>query len=98
MAMTTNDLLWITNIALVIIQTIIVAFILREYLDAGFTPVGRLLISAAFLFLVQSIILLSSYYYWWMLRNTDYHVAIPLLVSTLLSLIGLYFLYRISKL
>ncbi len=96
--MTVNDLLWMINIILVVIQTILVAFILREYLDAGFTPIGKLLISAAFLFLVQSMILLSSYYYWWVMRNTDYHVAFPLLISTLLSLIGLFMLYRISRL
>ncbi|MDT7902492.1 MAG: hypothetical protein RQ838_00345 [Caldivirga sp.] len=96
--MNTNDLIWMVDIVLVVVQTFIVALILREYLDAGFTPVGRLLITAAFLFLVQSIVLLSSYYYWWAIRNTDYHVAVPLLASTLLSLIGLYMLYRISKL
>ncbi|ABW02467.1 hypothetical protein [Caldivirga maquilingensis] len=96
--MNVNDLLWIINIILVVIQTILVAFILREYLDTGFTPIGKLLISAAFLFLVQSMILLSSYYYWWTIRNTDYHIALPLLASTLLSLVGLYMLYRISRL
>lgn len=95
--MDVNDALWMIDIVMVTIQTFIVAFILREYLDTGFTPIGKLLISISLLFLVQSMVLLASYYYWWVLSEGDYRLSLPLLVSTTLNLVGLYLLYRVSK-
>ncbi|WP_229709970.1 hypothetical protein [Vulcanisaeta souniana] len=78
-------------------QTIIVILILRNYLNIGFTRIGKILLSVSIILLVESILMITIYYMWlsWGLGMV---VAAPTLLIASLNLVVISLLYAISRL
>lgn len=89
--------IWYINISLSLIQAVIIALMIRNYLGIGFTRTGKILLSISSVFLVESIVMLLAYYNW-MIAGIGSFVALPSLVITVMSLVGVSLLYVISKL
>ncbi|GGP21717.1 hypothetical protein GCM10007981_14660 [Thermocladium modestius] len=87
---------WLVDIALVIGDVVLAGLIARNYYSIGFTKIGKLLLYLSIIFLVQGIAMLIAYSKWAMM-GYDETIALPSLVITASSLIGMAFLYYISK-
>ncbi len=89
--------IWYINISLSVIQIIIITLIIRNYLGIGFTKTGKILLGISSVFLIESIVMILAYYNW-MIAGIGSFIALPSLVITVMSLIGILLLYIISRL
>ena len=89
--------LWYIDIGAAIAQGIIVILLFRNYIGIGFTRLGKILLSASAILLVESV-LMSVIYYLWMSWGLGVEVAIPTLLITALNLVVISLLYAISRL
>ena len=89
--------MWYIDIGAAAVQTIIVILIIRNYLGVGFTRIGKILLSASVILLIESISMLVIYYMW-LSWGLGMEVALPTLLITALNLIVISLLYAISRL
>ncbi|WP_243681502.1 hypothetical protein [Vulcanisaeta souniana] len=86
------------DIGVAIVQTIIVILILRNYLNIGFTRIGKILLSVSIILLVESILMITIYYMWLSWGGLGMVVAAPTLLIASLNLVVISLLYAISRL
>ena len=89
--------IWDINISLSIVQALILALMIRNYLGIGFTKTGKILLGVSSVFLIESIIMALTYYNW-MVAGMGPFIALPALVITIMNLAGILLLYVISRL
>ena len=89
--------LWYIDIGAAIAQAIVVILLFRNYVGIGFTRLGKILLSASAILLVESVSM-SVIYYLWMSWGLGMEVALPTLLITALNLVVISLLYVISRL
>ena len=89
--------LWYIDIGAAIAQAIIVILMFRNYTCIGFTRLGKILLSASVILLVESASM-SVIYYLWMSWGLGARVAAPTLLIMVLNLVVISLLYSISRL
>ncbi|WP_292000231.1 hypothetical protein [Caldivirga sp.] len=89
--------LWGINIALSIIQVLILGLMIRNYTGIGFTRTGKMLIGVSVVFLMESIVMTITYYSW-AVAGMGPTIALPALVITVMNLSGILILYLVSRL
>ncbi|MGC8596372.1 MAG: hypothetical protein ACP5NY_00480 [Thermocladium sp.] len=88
---------WIIDIVLVFGDLLLTIMIVRNYYSIGFTRIGRLLLVASLMFLLEGLVMLVTYYKW-AIMGYDETIALPSLAITASSLVGMAILYYVSKL
>ncbi len=87
---------WYMDIAASIIQAVITALLIRNYLGIGFTRLGKMLISLSSILMAESVFM-TFIYYIWALNGLGLLVSLPIMVMTLINVIAVTILYLISK-
>jgi hypothetical protein len=88
--------MWYIDIVASIIQAVITALLIRNYLGIGFTRLGKMLISLSSILMAESV-LMTFIYYIWALNGLGLLVSLPIMVMTLINVIAVTILYLISK-